>query len=154
MNSHAHPYLAALVPVLLALGACTTIPARDAALEDARVAVASAQRDPQVVSLDGLMAAGHPGPSETPMHASPAAYAERAELGAALEQALAQIRPEYRGVIVLHYQEGLGHAEIADIIGVPVGTVKTYLHRGRKELATAMTARGWRPTETLPRTEP
>ena len=66
---------------------------------------------------------------------SPAVQADRTALASALERALARIRPEHRNAIILHYQEGLGHAEISAILGVPVGTVKTYLHRGRKELA-------------------
>ena len=41
-------------------------------------------------------------------------------------------------VVVLRYQEGLTHPEIAEILGLPSGTVKTYLHRARKELATIL----------------
>jgi RNA polymerase sigma-70 factor (ECF subfamily) len=44
----------------------------------------------------------------------------------------------------LRYQEDLPQEEIAEILGVPEGTVKTYLHRARKELAEAMAARGWK----------
>lgn len=109
------------------------------------------------VSLDKLVADGHPGPADDPARSSPAVYAERAAFASALEQALARIRPEHRNAIVLHYQEGLSHAEISAILGVPIGTVKTYLHRGRKELAALLSAQGWGPagsSETLERSHP
>jgi RNA polymerase sigma-70 factor, ECF subfamily len=72
---------------------------------------------------------------------------ERAELARMLERALARLRPEYRQVVVLRYHEDLGHDEIAEIIGVPVGTVKSYLHRARGELAGHL--RGMLPAEVL-----
>ena len=59
--------------------------------------------------------------------------------------ALSRIRPEYREVVVLRYQEGLTHPEIAEILGIPSGTVKTYLHRARKELAGILSEQGWGP---------
>ncbi len=59
--------------------------------------------------------------------------------------ALSRIRPEYREVVVLRYQEGLTHPEIAEILGMPSGTVKTYLHRARKELAGILSEQGWGP---------
>lgn len=109
------------------------------------------------VSLDQLVAAGHPGAVDEAANSSPALSAERAAFASALESALARIRPQHRSAIVLYYQEGLSHAEISTILGVPTGTVKTYLHRGRKELAALLSAQGWGPTEsaeTLARTRP
>ena len=109
-------------------------------------------------SLDELDAAGHP-VGVTDATASPEAQAERAALGLALDHALGRIRPEYRAAIVLRYQEGLALSEIAEVLGVPSGTVKTYLHRGRKELASMLSARGWGPasgrsSETFDRENP
>jgi len=46
-------------------------------------------------------------------------------------------------VVVLRYQEGLTQPEIAEILGMPSGTVKTYLHRARKELAEILSEAGW-----------
>ena len=43
------------------------------------------------------------------------------------------------------YQEGLTQPEIAEILGLPAGTVKTYLHRARKELAEILAGEGWGP---------
>ncbi len=78
-----------------------------------------------------------------PSAISPERSAERAELAAAVDSALDRVRPDYRAVLVLRYQEGLEYQDIADILGAPLGTVKTFLHRGRRELARELTAAGW-----------
>ena len=97
------------------------------------------------MSLDELQAGGYPGPPSEDPEASPEADAERKELGRALEDGLQRIRTEYREAIVLRYQQGLSVDEIAGILHMPEGTVKTYLHRGRKELAGILSAAGWKP---------
>jgi RNA polymerase sigma factor (sigma-70 family) len=61
-----------------------------------------------------------------------------AELGpdhVAIVRALAQLDPDQRQVIVLHYLADLGIAEIAHELGIPEGTVKSRLSRGRERLA-------------------
>jgi RNA polymerase sigma-70 factor, ECF subfamily len=95
------------------------------------------------VSLDELEAAGHTGLPTRAAADSPVVQAEHAALARALESALADVRPEYREAVVLRYRENLPVHEIADVMGVPVGTVKTYLFRARKELASILTNRGW-----------
>ncbi len=75
----------------------------------------------------------------------PAAAAERKDLAQALERAIARLRPEYRGVVTLFYLQGASYPEICEATGLPLGTVKTNLHRARKELAREMTAAGWGP---------
>lgn len=96
------------------------------------------------VSLDTLQAGGYPGPPSE-ASSSPEAEAERRSLSAALTDALSRIRAEYREPIVLKYQQGLAVEEIAEALQLPEGTVKTYLHRGRKELAAILSAAGWKP---------
>jgi len=56
------------------------------------------------------------------------------ELRAALEQAIGRLRKMYRLCIVLRHVEQRSYDDIAEILRLPVGTVKTYLHRARKEL--------------------
>lgn len=97
----------------------------------------------ETVSLEQLQSDGYPGPAAAPS-ASPDAEAERQSLAAALSEALARIRPDYREAIVLKYQQGLAIEEIAGILQLPEGTVKTHLHRGRKELAAMLEAAGWK----------
>ena len=65
---------------------------------------------------------------------SPHEYVENLELGAQIEQAIGALRPEYRSVILLRHVEGHSYEEIAEILDLPLGTVKTYLHRARAEL--------------------
>ncbi len=59
---------------------------------------------------------------------------EARELGSHIEQAIAALRPEYRSCILLRHVEGRPYEEIAEILGLPLGTVKTYIHRARAEL--------------------
>ncbi|HEY9420097.1 MAG TPA: sigma-70 family RNA polymerase sigma factor [Thermoanaerobaculia bacterium] len=77
----------------------------------------------------------------------PRAAAERRDLGRALEKAIGRLRPEYRQAVLMFYVHGASYQEICEALGQPLGTVKTNLHRARKELAQAMTAFGWGPAE-------
>jgi len=56
------------------------------------------------------------------------------ELGGMIEQAIARLRPEYRSCILLRHVEGHSYEEIAEMLDLPLGTVKTYIHRARNEL--------------------
>ncbi len=59
---------------------------------------------------------------------------ESKELGSAIERAIASLRPEYRSCILLRHVEGRSYEEIAATLDLPLGTVKTYIHRARHEL--------------------
>ena len=59
---------------------------------------------------------------------------EAKELGATIEEAIGRLRPEYRSCILLRHVEGLAYEEIAQTLDLPLGTVKTYIHRARNEL--------------------
>ncbi len=65
---------------------------------------------------------------------TPLAELEARELGTHIERAIAQLRPEYRSCIMLRHVEGLAYEEIAQLLDLPLGTVKTYIHRARHEL--------------------
>jgi RNA polymerase sigma-70 factor (ECF subfamily) len=80
---------------------------------------------------------------------SPEKAALNRELAAALDAAIDQLRPDYRSAIVLRHQEGLEYEEIAHVLDLPLGTVKTFLHRARRELARHLGAAGFGP-ETRP----
>jgi RNA polymerase sigma-70 factor (ECF subfamily) len=56
------------------------------------------------------------------------------ELGGQIEAAIARLRPEYRSCILLRHVEGRPYEEIAQMLNLPLGTVKTYIHRARNEL--------------------
>jgi RNA polymerase sigma-70 factor (ECF subfamily) len=69
---------------------------------------------------------------------SPLDAVEARELGGQIEGAIAQLRPEYRSCILLRHVEGRAYEEIAEILNLPLGTVKTYIHRARNELRQAL----------------
>ena len=60
------------------------------------------------------------------------------ELGSAIERAIAKLRPEYRACILLRHVEDRSYEDIAATLDLPLGTVKTYIHRARHELREAL----------------
>ena len=65
---------------------------------------------------------------------TPVDYTEGRELGVQIERAIARLRPEYATAVTLFHMEGLAYEEIAETMSLPLGTVKTFIHRARKEL--------------------
>ena len=65
---------------------------------------------------------------------NPEELLEAKELGEEIEEAIGKLRPEYRAAILLRHVDGREYQEIAEILSLPLGTVKTYIHRGRNEL--------------------
>ncbi len=98
------------------------------------------------VSLSQFEDTGYPDPPSGAADTSPYRQAARGELSGAIDRALQCLRPEYREVVVLRYQEGLTNLEIADMLALPLGTVKTHLHRARRELASLLVEAGWGPS--------
>lgn len=78
-----------------------------------------------------------------PESRSPEARARGRDLAEALQEALSALRPDYREAVLLRFQQGLPYDEIADILELPLGTVKTHLHRARKQMAKSLQAAGW-----------
>ena len=73
-----------------------------------------------------------------------------------VEQALAQVTPTYRAALVLREVEGLSYDEIAQILEVTLGTVKSRIVRGREELRERMARRmkapraaAWKPRDVM-----
>jgi RNA polymerase sigma-70 factor (ECF subfamily) len=83
-----------------------------------------------VVPHDRLAARPGEGKPEEPERRLFLAQAE-----AAAGRALLEIRHEYRAVFVLRALEGLSVAEIASIMGIPEGTVKTFFRRAKENLS-------------------
>ena len=65
---------------------------------------------------------------------TPEDFTSSKEIGDHIEQAIASLRAEYRTAILLCHVEGRPYEEVAQIMDVPLGTVKTYIHRARNEL--------------------
>ena len=57
-----------------------------------------------------------------------------------LERAFRKLSIDQRAVLVLHHYRGLSPAEIADLLGVPIGTVNSRLHYGTRLLRAALEA--------------
>jgi RNA polymerase sigma-70 factor (ECF subfamily) len=67
---------------------------------------------------------------------------DAAELAREIQAALAELRVEYQTVFVLFHEQNRPYEEIAEAIGKPVGTVKTWLHRARLEMLEYLRRRG------------
>ena len=57
-----------------------------------------------------------------------------------LDRAFLRLTPQHRAVFVLHHYAGFALTDIADIVGVPVGTVKSRLHHAIRSLRAAIVA--------------
>ena len=55
-----------------------------------------------------------------------------------LERAFAQVSPQHRAALVLHHHLGLPLPEIADALGIPLGTAKSRLHHARRAMRAAL----------------
>jgi RNA polymerase sigma-70 factor (ECF subfamily) len=83
---------------------------------------------------DGL--AGLPGPDD------PVRDQERLERMNMLDFALSKLSDEHRLIVLLHDTEGYKLTEIQELIGIPVGTVKSRLHRARGRLREILSEEG------------
>ena len=98
------------------------------------------KKEPVTVSIDGSRYAVTPDEIEASTitveskDENPEELLVARELGAEIEEAIGKLRPEYRQAILLRHIEDRAYEEIAQIMALPLGTVKTYIHRGRKEL--------------------
>jgi RNA polymerase sigma-70 factor, ECF subfamily len=62
-----------------------------------------------------------------------------------LDAALGRLRPEFRRLIVMRYLEDMSYEDIAEVVGQPLGTVKSHLHRARAALGRLLSEAGWNP---------
>ena len=51
-----------------------------------------------------------------------------------MEKALARLPTNYQVLINGHYLKGMRYEDLADALGLPIGTVKTHLHRAKRQL--------------------
>ena len=73
-------------------------------------------------------------PTDESAFNDPSASMQRSEEEAILQAALKRLSPEHRSVLVLKDIEGQRYEDIAEILDVPIGTVRSRLHRARVEL--------------------
>jgi len=73
-------------------------------------------------------------PIDASEYVKPGAALERSEEEALLRAALARLSSEHRDVLLMKDIDGLKYEEIADVLDVPIGTIRSRLHRARLEL--------------------
>lgn len=93
---------------------------------------AQAARPPATVPLDPTDGPGLE--PATPPQDDPARLAEGRSLREAVHRALLELPPAYRLAMLLRHLRGLSYDELATTLQLPVGTVKTHLHRARNRL--------------------
>ena len=76
-----------------------------------------------------------------PSGAGPDQEYEREQRKKVLDGYLAQLEEVHRVVLELRYMGEKSYAEISEIMDIPMGTVKTHIHRAKVELKKAMTKR-------------
>ena len=106
--------------------------ARNTCLTRRRIAA-----DRRTVSLDDANAA------EIPSHDPPASDTD-------LRAAIARLPAKYARVLVLFYLEDRSYQQVSLAMGLPMGTVKTFLHRAKKELAVLLAAPETRKESAIP----
>ena len=77
---------------------------------------------------------------------APDAEYGRRETGERVNRAMSDLDENYRMALELRYMGQRSYEEIAELMGLPIGTVKTYIYRGKAKLKKVMTDRPARPS--------
>src|SRR5206468_1615292 len=89
---------------------------------------AQAQAQAATVSLDDAQTAAWAAPSATDRQFSDLELRDR------LEKAIARLPANYRLLLAAHYLDGIRYEDLAEALKLPLGTVKTHLHRAKQQL--------------------
>ena len=108
-----------------------------------------ARRKEQEHGEDSMLLLAEPSGGE----ADPEAATLSLERCREIEVALGRVRGDHRAALTLRHMEGLSYAEISDVLGDPVGTVKGWVSRGRDALLVALTEEKARSPVTAQTTE-
>jgi RNA polymerase sigma-70 factor (ECF subfamily) len=92
------------------------------------------RKRPPETSLDGVIEAAGTVPWQRPERPLDAAKGQGWNLAIDLERAVKQLPAGQRTIVLLHDLEGYQHPEVAEILGVVVGTAKSQLHKARRRL--------------------
>lgn len=69
--------------------------------------------------------------------------ASSAEFAETIQKALETLREDHRMCFILFYEQELSVSQIGEMLGCPEGTVKTWLHRARRDIAEILRAQGY-----------
>jgi RNA polymerase sigma-70 factor (ECF subfamily) len=97
-------------------------------------AAAAGRRHRPTVSLDAPPAAGRPPIAPVANVADVSVRLEQEELAGHVRAVLGRLEARYREVVVLADMQGASYEEIAETLDIPLGTVRSRLHRARLEL--------------------
>jgi len=86
------------------------------------------------ISLDSVGPEGGIDPDDPSEYVKPGLALERSEEEQQLQEAMVRLSHEHREVLVLKDIEGMRYEDIAEILKVPIGTIRSRLHRARLEL--------------------
>jgi RNA polymerase sigma-70 factor (ECF subfamily) len=112
--------------------------AHNSAIDHLRRSGASRTEDLEVKGEDGQMFE-KPLASKSP---TPEQESERRERREEIEEVIGLLQPSYRELIVLRHSHDLSYDEIADVTGLPLGTVKNRIFRAREAMRELLVARG------------
>ncbi len=76
---------------------------------------------------------------------TPDAHRRQRALQEALDSMVQRLPPIYRAVVELRYKQQLAYEEIAEVLEIPLGTVKARLHRAHRQLKERLSAAGIGP---------
>ncbi len=81
---------------------------------------------------------------------TPEQHFSDAELKSAVDEALLQLPENERAVLILYHQEECSYDAISAALNMPINTVRTHLHRGRKRVSELVRSRLSRPARPIP----
>lgn len=99
------------------------------------------------VSIEAIRDRSGLEPTDPHPEVRPGFSIEAAERQAAVRAALAELPEEFRTVLVLKEMDDMKYDEIAEIVGCPIGTVRSRIHRARAELKSRLGALLHEPVE-------
>jgi len=102
------------------------------------LALSGRRRRRTTLRLGGSGRDSAPDPADDPATSDPSLPLEHAERDALIQAALNALADDHRAVVVMKEFDGLRYEEIASILNIPVGTVRSRLHRARLELRTRL----------------
>ena len=100
----------------------------------ANVCAQTRGRGPSTTSLDALNASDGSPPRSRVMPSTKDRQFGDLELRDRLEKAIARLPPNYRLLVAAHYLRGVQYEDLAEALELPLGTVKTQLHRAKQQL--------------------
>ena len=95
------------------------------------------RREKRQIAAEDITEVSAPDPGPSPQQ-----QAERSETRQAVRDAMGQLSPEYRQIVVLRFLQELSYEEIGAVLRLPPGTVKSRLNRAKAQLKDILSKNG------------